>query len=440
MEMDDTAIDVAVIGGGMAGLTAACFLARAGRGVTVFEQAPELGGRAATLQSGGFAFNRGAHALYSGGATSRVLQELGITYTYGTPSAISVLQHGRLSPFPATLWTLLRTRALSPRDKLELARVFARLPRIDARGLAGVSVQTWIECTSRRPTLRRFIAGLARPFLYTAALDLVSAEVLVDKLQRALTHPIHYIDGGWHTFVAGLRDRAEQAGARIIPNCRVDGIEHDGGQIHGLRLRDGRFVPTTAVVIATPPRAASKLIHDGRYTPLRTVVEDLVPAHIACLDVALQRLPVPQTPVVQDLDQPRFLTAQSEYARVAPPGAALVHLFKQLDPRQPSDPEVDEQDLEGLLDAAQPGWRDVLLRRVFLPRMEAVSALPLASSGGFAGRPGTRVPGLSNGYLAGDWVGDEGFLVDASVASARAAAQQILHTPVWAPAEVGVPT
>ena len=437
METDDTAIDVAVIGGGMAGLTAACYLARAGRGVTVFEQAPVPGGRAATQHSGGFAFNRGAHALYSGGAASRVLHELGIAYTYGTPSAIWVMNHGRLAPFPARFWTLVRSPLLSPPDKLVLARVFAMLPRMDARALAGVSVQTWIESTSTRPKVRHFIAGLARPFLYTAALDLVSAEVFVDKLQRARTHPIQYIDGGWHTLVAGLRERAEQAGARIVASCDVGSIEHAGGQIHGLRLRDGRFVPAAAVVIATPPRAALRLLDDGRYAPLRTLVEPLVPAHIACLDVALERLPAPSYPVVQDLDGPRFLTAQSQYARVAPPGAALVHLFKQSDPRRPSDPEADEQDLEGLLDAVQPGWRDVVLRRIFLPRMEAVSALPLAGSGGFAGRPGPRVPCLANGYLAGDWVGDEGFLVDTSMASAHAAAQQILRTPVQAPAEAG---
>jgi hypothetical protein len=33
------------------------------------------------------------------------------------------------------------------------------------------------------------------------------------------------------------------------------------------------------------------------------------------------------------------------------------------------------------------------------------------------------VPGIANLYLAGDWVGREGFLVDASMASARRAAQ-----------------
>jgi hypothetical protein len=79
------------------------------------------------------------------------------------------------------------------------------------------------------------------------------------------------------------------------------------------------------------------------------------------------------------------------------------------------------------------------VRRVFLPHMEAVCALPLARSGGFAGRPSTQVPGLSNAHLAGDWVGEKGFLVDASMASARAAAYQIMRSPVEELAEAGMP-
>ena len=69
----------------------------------------------------------------------------------------------------------------------------------------------------------------------------------------------------------------------------------------------------------------------------------------------------------------------------------------------------------------------MLVKRQYLPRIEAVGALPTASDGGFAGRPGLQVSGISNLYLAGDWVGPEGFLVDASMASARRVAQRLLR-------------
>lgn len=59
--------------------------------------------------------------------------------------------------------------------------------------------------------------------------------------------------------------------------------------------------------------------------------------------------------------------------------------------------------------------------------MEAVGALPTARGSGFAGRRCSRVPGLYDLYLAGDWVGREGFLVDASVASVRGGGRLLLE-------------
>jgi phytoene dehydrogenase-like protein len=121
MEPSLTHTDVVVVGGGVAGLTAACLLAREGVGVTLLEKTPILGG-AATLEADGFLFNRGGHALYTGGAASRVFEELGASYGHGTPKDTFVLHEGKLSAFPAdscasTFWmrgTSWRSSASSP--------------------------------------------------------------------------------------------------------------------------------------------------------------------------------------------------------------------------------------------------------------------------------------------------------------------------------------
>jgi hypothetical protein len=68
----------------------------------------------------------------------------------------------------------------------------------------------------------------------------------------------------------------------------------------------------------------------------------------------------------------------------------------------------------------------VLVKRVFLPRIEAIGMLPTARTGGYAGRPGPMVPGIAHLYLAGDWIG-EGFLSDPSMESARQVAQLVLQ-------------
>ena len=52
--------------------------------------------------------------------------------------------------------------------------------------------------------------------------------------------------------------------------------------------------------------------------------------------------------------------------------------------------------------------------------MVAVSAIPTPASGGLAGRPSVdRGGGL---FVAGDWVGPEGWLLDAALSSGAAAA------------------
>jgi phytoene dehydrogenase-like protein len=409
----------------MAWLAAATYLARAGKSVTLFEKAASLGGRAATSNYDGYLFNRGIHGLYTGGATEEALKELGIRYSSGSPKETFLLHEGKIFLFPASASALLGSPLLKIGDKLELVRVLSTVPRLKAESLAHMSVQEWLERTIKHPVDRQILASTARVFTYCSNLDLVSAEVFVKKLQLSLKHPVLYLDGGWQTLVDGLRQAAVQAGACIRSGSRVTAVVHQNGQVQGVQIGDGGQVGASSVILATGPDDAAKLVDGGAYAPLREIVDPLIPARIACLDVALRSLPEPRYPVVQDLERPRFLSAQSVYSRIAPEGGAMISTFKMLDPTHPSDPKQDERELEDLLDTVQPRWREVLVRRSFLPHIEAIGMLPTARSGGYAGRPGPVVPGLSNLYLAGDWIGS-GFLSDPSMGSARQVAQKIL--------------
>jgi phytoene dehydrogenase-like protein len=134
------------------------------------------------------------------------------------------------------------------------------------------------------------------------------------------------------------------------------------------------------------------------------------------------------------IDQPLYYSVHSAFAQVAPKGGALIHLAKYNKERHATNEELegsrprrttaaidDEQELEALLDRMQPGWREVLVHRRFLPAMTVTNAL--IAPGAKRPSPVTGVRGL---YIAGDWVGDEGLLSDAALASARAAAKAIL--------------
>lgn len=426
MDEHDSGTDVIVVGGGMAGLVAATYLARAGIAVRLFERAARPGGRAITDEHAGYAFNRGIHALYTGGAMSEVLAELGIRYSFGTPRATFVLHEGRVLPAPAHPLALIASRLLTVGDKLALIRLVNAIVRESPSQLARVSVAAWLERTISRPRLRALFTAAARTAVYTSALDLVSAEVLVDKLQRGLRHPVHYVAGGWQSLVDGLMQAAQAGGVRIVTSARVHALTIANHRVSGVMLGDGQVVPAANVIVAVNPHAAAELISRDLAPSLHQAIDSRLAAPLACLDVALRRLPNPRAPVVQDLEQPRFMSAQSQYTQLAPAGGAMISLFKQLDPRHLGAPHVDERELEELLDRTQTGWRKLLVRRAYLPRIEAVGLLPTAAAGGFAGRPGIWSAGVDNLLLAGDWIGAEGFLADASFASARLTAQAVL--------------
>ncbi|HEY6884902.1 MAG TPA: hypothetical protein VI278_12795, partial [Nitrososphaeraceae archaeon] len=188
---------------------------------------------------------------------------------------------------------------------------------------------------------------------------------------------------------------------------------------------------TSTLVIAGSPTDAQGLLRDTKQDFLSHIVgtrsgRKTYPVRAACLDIALSTLPNPSIPVAFGIDTPLFLSVHSASAKLAPKGGALIHVMKYLGSIHEPDPKNDRQELEAFLDLIQPGWRDVLVRDRFLPSTVVYNAIVSAEHGGILGRPDTKVPGIENLYIIGDWIGPEGLLADASFASAKRAAEQIL--------------
>ncbi len=183
-------------------------------------------------------------------------------------------------------------------------------------------------------------------------------------------------------------------------------------------------VSAKIVVIAVGPIDAFNLFDENeRPDVLVKAAQESKPIRLVCLDVALSSLPDKDTTFAIGVDQPLYFSVHSKYADLAPEGGALIHVAKYLGTSIVPKPREDQPELEQFLDFLQPGWRGVVIKKRPLPNMVVCNAGVSASDGGLAGRPDTRI--AENLYVVGDWVGKEGLLSNASVASAKRASELI---------------
>jgi phytoene dehydrogenase-like protein len=336
------------------------------------------------------------------------------------------LDHGTVHTLPAGFVSLLTTGLLRLSGKLETARLLGSIAKIDTQALQQTTVRDWLEHTLRQPETRQLVQALFRVATYTNDPEQQSAGAAIAQLQLALSSNVLYLDGGWQTLVDGLRETAQTAGVRIVTGEKVEAVEHDPA-VQGVRLADGSRRAAFAVIITGSPTDAAALVQGEAKALMQEWAATARPVKAACLDIALARLPRPRALFALGIDRPLYFSVHSAVAKLAPEGGVVIHVAKYLNPTARTDSKADERELEGVLDTMQPGWREVVVERRFLPSMVVSHAVVTAAAGGLAGRPGPAVPGVRNLYVAGDWVGAAGMLADASLASAKRAAELVMQ-------------
>ncbi|WP_445277587.1 NAD(P)-binding protein [Streptomyces sp. DSM 41033] len=372
-----------IVGGGLAGLTAAITAAESGVQVTLHEAHHTLGGRART-SDGPYLTNEGPHALYRRGPHWTWLEQRGLL--------------GRMAsvpPLEATRFLFRRDGALRRTPPLAMLRLSRRNPRtapVDADFLSWATAQVGEEGA-------RAAAHYVGVALFHHDPGSLSAAFVQERLRRATALPpeAHYPVGGWAQLVDRMASRAWNLGVRIETATRVGPRElvelHRGGP----------------VIVATQLDSARTLLDDPSLT--------WDSGRTALLDLAL-RTRRGDAFIVSDLDGPGWVerfTAQDP--TLAPAGEQL--LQAQI-PLAPGTPRADAvRRAEDLLDLGFPGWRD---RTTW--RREALAS---GRTGGLD-RPGTTWrdrPAVDRGdgiLLAGDQVAAPGLLSEVAFNSGIEAA------------------
>lgn len=281
---------VAVVGGGIAGLTAAWRLAGTGAEVVVVEGSPRLGGKVHGAELGGVRVDVGAESVLARRPEAITLMRdlgLGERMVHPTPARSAALIEGGPRPIPPSVLGVPTDPSaladyLSP-DGLARALVEPDLP---APALSGdvaigalVAERFGDEVADRllEPLLGGVYAGHARELSFAAVSPALFERVRsggdLTGHARALSEaaptdgrPVFAgLRGGVSGLVDALRAALETLGAEVRTGETVRELHVESG---GYRLRTGPVpapadLHVDAVVLATPARAAARLLAES---------------------------------------------------------------------------------------------------------------------------------------------------------------------------------
>jgi phytoene dehydrogenase-like protein len=368
---------IAIVGGGIAGLTAAISCAEQGARVELHEAHEELGGRARST-AGNYKANLGPHALLSSSPFWGWLQERELL----PPHTRSPLSGVRFR------WRDDIRRVPAVGAAVAALRLRGRTPPVDQdfRGWAADHVgDDAAEQLARSAGILTY---------YHDPGELSAAFVWEPLVRGLLSGPptARYPVGGWGSIVERMRERAVRQGVEI----------HTGSTVLAL--------PEPPVIIATELAGARELLGDDSLRWLS--------GHSVCLDLGLRHRRGDPF-VVVDLQETgwveRFTAADHT---LAPDGEELIQA--QMPVRPDESPHAAGARLERLLDAAFAGWREreTWRRRQVMDGRTGALDLP--------GRSWRDRPAIDRGggvFLAGDMVAAPGCLSEIAWGSGVRAAE-----------------
>ncbi|XZF76346.1 FAD-dependent oxidoreductase [Bacillus sp. AL-1R] len=413
--------DVTVLGGGIAGLTASIYLAQAGKKVLLIDKASKLGGRGISNSIGDAHLNLGAHALYTN--CIEILNEVGVTVSGSVPKLSGAFILGNQSNQMKIIdaFNLFLGNHLKWKEKMEFIRFYRHIRKMDLEEINHISLEEYLNRKITSYRVKNLILTFIRVATFTSNSELISAGVAIGQLRSA---KVIYINGGWQSIVNDLTKKASQLGVTIQNSTVVSKITGSFPNIN-LILKNDTTINTSCLLSTINPIDLVKLIDGPIADSFLQKCNQMIPVKAACLDLVMNGLPNPKLNFALGVDQPWYFSNHSSVAKLSnKEGEIVVHLMKYLNSVNETDSSKDEEELEGVLDLLQPGWRDYVISRRYLPKLIVSNDIkkPFHKSDNNVTNNEFGSEGI---YVAGDWVGEKELLLNASLTSVKNATKLI---------------
>ena len=287
---------VAVVGGGLAGITAAIALAETGNRVTLLESRPRLGGATCSFSRGGLTVDNGQHVfLRCCSAYRGLLARLGMTgsVTLQDRFEVTVLRPGgrarlRRTALPGPLHmgqALAGYQHLSYAERLRVVPAALAMARVDpaSPGLDGQRLGDWLAAHGQGEHARRVLWDLFTVSALNVAGDDANLALAATVVKTALLAGRDAADIGIPAVPLGdLHGQAAASllgrlGARVRLGAKAADVEAlpSGGFRVRLASRgtaggsgDGEAIRADGVVLAVPPEIAACLLPSAAHPGL----------------------------------------------------------------------------------------------------------------------------------------------------------------------------
>lgn len=367
--MSTQALTVAIVGGGITGLTAAYYLQKAIReqkldiNYVILEAADRLGGQVQTEYTNGFVIERGPDSfLARKTSASRLAKEVGLEgdLVRNQTGQSYILNNDHLYPIPGgaimgiptKLAPFVTTSLFSPAGKLRAA-----LDLVLPRGGNGEEDRSLGEFFRHRLG-DEVVENLIEPLLsgvYAGNIDDLSLMSTfpqfyhVERKYRSLilgmrsSTPKQPKAAGdkkspsaFLTFKNGLQSLVEAIEKRLDPNCirKNTAVEHIDKTEEGyaLRLSDGSVIAADSIIMTTPAQATSQALSDYSFIKL---LEEMPTTSVATVGLGFS-----EAAIKQDISGTGFIVSRNanysitactwlhkKWPHTTPKGKALLRCF-----------------------------------------------------------------------------------------------------------------